>query len=113
MNDTTLDTPRGLIETAAAAVAAARLYVSRAQLAVRESVFTDSRMSPDSRVSPDRLEDAQRSVHGLAWSATIVEGLAQLTEWAARLAERQRLSEGDRLIVRIGMGEYLAQILGG
>jgi (2S)-methylsuccinyl-CoA dehydrogenase len=107
MNGTTLESPRGLIETAFAAVTAARLYVTRAQLAAAELVFTDN------RVSPDRLEEAQRSVHGLAWSATLVEGLAQLTEWAARLAERQCCSEGDRLILRIGMGEYLAQILGG
>ena len=107
MDNTALDTPRGLIETATAAVAAARSYIAHARMAVGESVCTDG------RTAPDRLENAQRSVHGFAWSATAVEGLAQLTEWAARLAEHNRFSEGDRLVLRIGMGEYLAQILGG
>ena len=39
--------------------------------------------------------------------------MRQLTAYAERMQASGRLTEIEELIVRIGLGEYLAQILGG
>jgi (2S)-methylsuccinyl-CoA dehydrogenase len=59
------------------------------------------------------FESEQRATHGLAWLATYVEALRQLAEYTGRLGNSGRLGEIEELIVRIGLGEYLAQIAGG
>jgi (2S)-methylsuccinyl-CoA dehydrogenase len=59
------------------------------------------------------FDSEQRATHGLAWLATYVEGMRQLAEYTDRLANGGRLGEIEELIVRIGLGEYLAQIAGG
>ena len=55
----------------------------------------------------------QRATHGLAWLATYVEALCQLASYAERMQAAGRLGEPEDLLVRIGLGEYLAQIIGG
>ncbi len=70
-------------------------------------------VAPDGKVEAARLETEQRMVHGFAWVATQVEALDQLAGWASRLAAAGRLGEGERLVVQIGFGEYLHQLLGG
>jgi len=61
-----------------------------------------------------RLFDrAQRATHGLAWFATYVEAVRQLAAYAARIADDGALGEVEDLIIRIGLGEYLAQVVGG
>lgn len=91
----------------AAAAGAARAYLRHAQRACHEAVVANG------RIDKDRVEAEQRVVHGFAWVATVVEGLAQLSAWAVRLDGLGRLGEGERLVLRIGFGEYLAQLLGG
>src|SRR4029077_10527247 len=59
------------------------------------------------------LDREQRATHGLAWLATYVEAVRQLTAYADRMRGSGLLSEVEELIVRIGLGEYLAQIQGG
>jgi (2S)-methylsuccinyl-CoA dehydrogenase len=59
------------------------------------------------------LDREQRAAHGLAWLATYVEAVRQLAAYAERMRRENRLGEIEELIVRIGLGEYLAQILGG
>ena len=39
--------------------------------------------------------------------------MRQLTAYAERMQATGRLAEIEELLVRIGLGEYLAQILGG
>jgi len=58
-------------------------------------------------------DSEQRAAHGLAWLATYVEALRQLAAYAQRLVEAGMLGETEELLVRIGAGEFLAQILGG
>ncbi|MDT8345436.1 MAG: acyl-CoA dehydrogenase family protein [Thermohalobaculum sp.] len=70
-------------------------------------------VSAQGRVSGRMLDDHQYGAHALAWLATYVEALRQMTGWAARLEADGRLGEVERLICAIGMGEYLAQIAGG
>src|SRR5476649_1262030 len=55
----------------------------------------------------------QRATHALAWLATYVEAVRQLSAYAERMREGGRLGELEQLIVEIGLGEYLAQIQGG
>ena len=59
------------------------------------------------------VDEAQHVAHGLAWLATTVEGLRQMTGWAERLQEGGRLGEMERLLLGAALAEYLAQIAGG
>jgi (2S)-methylsuccinyl-CoA dehydrogenase len=95
------------VSTAHAAVAAARAYL---EVARRESLAAASGADG---VDSARVEAAQRRLHGFAWVATTVEGMAQLTAWADRLDRAGRLGEGEALILGVGLGEYLAQLIGG
>jgi len=89
------------------AAAAAADVLLEATAAVRRRVAQDGR--PVARL----LEREQRATHALAWLATYVEGVRQLAGYAQRLQAAGRLGEVERLIVEIGLGEYLAQIEGG
>ena len=95
------------ISTAAEAVEAARAYLRDVQRACLAAV------APEGKVDAALVETRQRQVHGFAWVATTVEGLSQLAAWATRLAGNGRLGAGEELVLRIGFGEYLAQLLGG
>ncbi len=72
-----------------------------------------ARVTVDGRPLNSMLDREQRAAHGLAWLATYVEAVRQLAAYAARTRDAGRLGETEDLIVRIGLGEYLAQILGG
>ncbi|TCT10658.1 (2S)-methylsuccinyl-CoA dehydrogenase [Tepidamorphus gemmatus] len=89
-----------------AADAAERL-LARARSAVAASV------SEDGRLAPARLEVEQHAAHGLAWLATYAVALRQLAGYAGRMIAAGRFGETEELLVRIGAGEYLAQISGG
>ena len=84
-----------------------------------EAVLQDATRAVRSRVAPDDktvdrlLDREQRATHALAWLATYVEAVRQLCAYAQRLQEAGRLGELERLIVEIGLGEYLAQMAGG
>ena len=65
------------------------------------------------RVSAARLDREQRAAHGLAWLATYVEAVRQLAAYAERMQRAGSLGEIEEHLVRIGLGEYLAQIVGG
>jgi (2S)-methylsuccinyl-CoA dehydrogenase len=86
---------------------------------VAEALFADARRAVADRVtiegrSVSRLFDReQRATHGLAWLATYVEALRQLAAYAQRLADAGNFGEIEELLVRIGAGEFLAQIVGG
>jgi (2S)-methylsuccinyl-CoA dehydrogenase len=104
-----MDEPAGaaLLDRADAAVAAARTYLRQARQGVLAIV------APGGKVDAGLVEREQRAVHGFAWAATLVEGLAQLKAWAARLGETGRLGAGEALVMEIGFGEHLAQLASG
>jgi (2S)-methylsuccinyl-CoA dehydrogenase len=89
------------------AVAAADALLDDARRAVADRVMVDGRTV--SRL----LDSEQRATHGLAWLATYVEALRQLADTGQRLADSGSFSETEELLLRIGAGEYLAQMLGG
>lgn len=59
------------------------------------------------------VDDAQHVAHGLAWLATTVEGLRQMTAWAERLNGEGRYGEMEQLLLVAALAEYCAQIAGG
>jgi len=91
----------------------------RDALAAVEALFDDARRAVANRVTIEgrpvaRIFDReQRAAHGLAWLATYVEAIRQLEAYALRLSAAGSFGETEELIVRIGTGEYLAQIFGG
>jgi (2S)-methylsuccinyl-CoA dehydrogenase len=95
------------LTTARAATAAARRYLE----CIRQ--LTTARLQSAGKIDPLLAEREQRRLHGFAWTATIVEGLAQLSSWATRVAANAADRGGDLLVLQIGFGEYLAQLVGG
>jgi (2S)-methylsuccinyl-CoA dehydrogenase len=88
-------------------------------MAVLDALLTDAtakvreRVSSKGEVDGARFDREQRATHGLAWLATYVEAVRQLSAYAERLGRIGKLGETEDLLVRIGLGEYLAQIFGG
>ncbi len=72
-----------------------------------------ARVVHDGKISSDRLEAEQRAAHGLAWLATYVEVIRQLHAYAERMSAAGRFGDIEALVVAIGAGEYLSQIVGG
>ncbi|WP_237180060.1 acyl-CoA dehydrogenase family protein [Rhodoplanes sp. Z2-YC6860] len=96
-----------LLTTARDATQAAEALLTDATAKVRERVVLDG------KPSPRLLDREQRATHGLSWLATYVEAVRQLAAYAERLSDAGQLSELEELIIRIGLGEYLAQMQGG
>ncbi len=98
-------------ETAAALISAALpgldAIMGRARAAVQRLV------APAGKIEAARLDAHQHVAHGLAWLATSIEAVRQLGLHAERLASDGRFHEIDDLLIRIGAGEYAAQIIGG
>ena len=101
------DTAADPVEMAQDATAALEALLADATLAVR------ARVSPAGHVSSRILDREQRATHGLAWLATYVEAVRQLAAYAERMRDAGRLGELETLAVRVGVGEYLAQAIGG
>lgn len=79
--------------------------------AAKHSVL--SKVSRDGKVSAALIEREQFAAHGLAWTATYVEALRQLSAYAHRMTGEKRLGEFEALIVQVAFGEYLTQMTGG
>jgi (2S)-methylsuccinyl-CoA dehydrogenase len=72
-----------------------------------------AKVSEGGKISGAALEREQHAAHGYAWLATYVEAIRQLAAYTGRMIEANRFGELEELLVRIGAGEYLAQIFGG
>ena len=55
----------------------------------------------------------QSKLHGLAWTATYVEALKQMSIWAEQLSKKGTLDKTERIILTLSFNEYLNQIFGG
>jgi len=96
-----------VVELAQQASAALDALLADATAKVRERVVVEGNVV--GRV----FDREQRATHGLAWFATYVEAVRQLAAYAGRMAGDDTLGEVEELLVRIGLGEYLAQVAGG
>src|SRR6187397_919796 len=91
----------------------------REATAVLDALLADAtakvreRVSSKGQVDGARFDREQRATHGLAWLATYVEAVRQLAAYAERMSKAGKLGETEDLLVRIGLGEYLAQVFGG
>ncbi|MGY6552397.1 MAG: acyl-CoA dehydrogenase family protein [Erythrobacter sp.] len=96
-----------LISQARAAIAAARHYSEavRARLA--------SKIAPSGKVDAALLTREQHAVHGFGWIAATIAALEATADWAARAEAAGQFGEAERLALRIGFAEYLAQITSG
>lgn len=96
-----------MIQDLSSATLAARAYLAEARKAV------SLRCAPEGVAQPALLQTHQRALHGLAWTATTVEAVACAARWGQNLHAQGRLSEGEELVLVLGVGEYLAQLAGG
>jgi (2S)-methylsuccinyl-CoA dehydrogenase len=96
-----------LIALARDATAALEALLADATAKVREKVVVEG------HVVAKVLDREQRAAHGLAWLATYVEAVKQLTSYAERMTGSGALGEVEENLVRIGIGECLSQIIGG
>jgi (2S)-methylsuccinyl-CoA dehydrogenase len=102
-----IDRPRDLVASAQAAAGAAEALQADATAAVR------ARVTREGEISAREIDREQRATHGLAWLATYAQAVRQLAAYAERMDRAGRFGEIEELLVRIGIGEYLAQTLGG
>lgn len=97
----------GAVELIAAALPGFETLFREAVAAVRQKVLVDG------RISSARLEAEQHAAHGLSWLATYVTALRELKAYGERLEAEGRYGAVEDYALRIGAGEYAAQIFGG
>lgn len=109
MNATALkaDSEANAVALIAAALPGFEALLEEAVAAVRQKVLVDG------RISSARLEQEQHAAHGLSWLATYVMGLRELKAYGERLQAEDRYGAIEDYAIRIGAGEYAAQIFGG
>jgi (2S)-methylsuccinyl-CoA dehydrogenase len=100
-------TEHELVDLAQTATSALDALLADAVRKVREKVVVEG------RVVAKIFDREQRAAHGLAWLATYVEAVRQLTAYAERMTAKGALGELEEHLVRIGLGECLSQIAGG
>src|SRR5262245_36976524 len=98
---------RKVIVLAHEAARAAQAILGDATTAVR------GRVSIGEHAIERMLEREQRAAHGLAWLATTVQAIRQIEGYAEARYAVGSFTELERLLVTIGLSEYLAQIVGG
>jgi (2S)-methylsuccinyl-CoA dehydrogenase len=98
---------RDLVELARAATAALDALLNDAVAKVRERVVVEG------HVVGRLMDREQRATHGLAWLATYVVAVRQLAAYAERMAGDETFGEIEDHLVRIALGEFIAQIVGG
>ena len=93
------------------------LALAREANLAAEAILRDATAAVRARVDSDTVERPfdreQRATHGLAWLATYVEGIRQVTAFAEHAHDAGSLSELEELLVQVGIGEFLSQIQGG
>ena len=76
-------------------------------------IFTTARNKNNNLSDINSLNKNQHIGHGLAWYATYVESLLQLSKWIEYLDSKNRLTALEEGIAGIGAGEYCLQIMHG
>lgn len=109
MSATAVSSPSGTTATGliAAALPGFETLLEQAVAAVRAKVIVDG------KVSAAKLEAEQHAAHGLSWLATYVMALRELKAYGERLQAEDRYGAVEDCAIRVGAGEYAAQIFGG
>ena len=93
------------IAEARASLVAAREYSQQVRASVRHVVAPGG-----GEADPALLTREQHRVHGFAWIAASIAALEAALDWAVRAQNGGRFGVAEELALRIGFGEYLAQI---
>ncbi|CAD5298970.1 (2S)-methylsuccinyl-CoA dehydrogenase [Bosea sp. 62] len=101
------DSEANAVALIAAALPGFEALLEEAVAAVRQKVLVEG------RISSAKLEQEQHAAHGLSWLATYVTGLRELKAYGERLQAEDRYGAIEDYAIRIGAGEYAAQIFGG
>ena len=96
-----------LPDAMAAAVQSLTHYLDLARTSVSQT------LAPTGKPDRKAFDLHQHMAHGFAWTATYVETLAQVSEWAARLSAEGSFGETEHVFSQILFGEYCAQLQGG
>ncbi len=96
-----------LISRLEAAAQASTMLRDRAIEGVRAKVAAGG------KIDNAALEREQHAAHGLAFLATYAQAIHELADYARRMEGEGRFGELESLLVQIGAGEYLAQMVGG
>lgn len=99
--------PANGVDLIAAALPGFEALLQEAIAAVRGKVMADG------KISSALLEAQQHAAHGLSWLATYVMALREMKAYGERLAAEDRYGAVEDYAIRIGAGEYAAQIFGG
>ncbi|MGH6865201.1 MAG: acyl-CoA dehydrogenase family protein [Methyloceanibacter sp.] len=99
--------PTTLIPLLEAAAEAAGALRDRAIEAVSAKVVSGG------KIDSAALESEQHAAHGLAWTATYVEAIRQIADYAKRMESEGRFGEIEVLLSQIGASEYVCQLAGG
>ncbi|GAA6155498.1 acyl-CoA dehydrogenase family protein [Pyruvatibacter sp. HU-CL02332] len=86
---------------------AAGRYLAAATHAVK------ARVAPDGKPDAALIERDQMAAHGLAWTATYVETLRQLAGYLERMEAAGTLTDMERGLAGLAIGEYIAELSGG
>ena len=92
------------IQSARASLIAARAYSECVRARVAQVV------APGGAIDPAALVREQHRVHGFAWIAASVAALDATLTWAVRAQAAGHYGAAVELALRIGFGEYCAQI---
>ena len=95
------------IGLARASLGAAREYAEQVRAVAGQVV------APDGVPNPALIAREQHRLHGMAWIAATITALEATLDWAVRAANDGAFGEIEALTLRIGFGEYLAQITSG
>ncbi|CAN7273968.1 acyl-CoA dehydrogenase family protein [Bosea sp. LjRoot90] len=101
------DSEANAVALIAAALPGFEALLEEAVAAVRQKVLVEG------RISSAKLEQEQHAAHGLSWLATYVMALRELKAYGERLQSEDRYGAIEDYAIRIGAGEYAAQIFGG
>jgi (2S)-methylsuccinyl-CoA dehydrogenase len=72
---------------------------------------TADAVTRDGKTDSALIEQYQRLVHGYAWIGTTVAALEATADWASRAQAAGRFGEVEELVLRVGFGEYLSQLV--
>ncbi len=82
--------------------------VREVEKATRDAIL--SRCSREGKIQSGLLNEHQRALHGLAWMTTTVEAIVRAAQWGIKLHEVNKLTTLERLVLTVGIGEYLQQM---
>ena len=78
--------------------------LARTELREKKKSFSDEK---------SWFDENQFLIHGLAWLATYVESLKQMTHWAYNLQNQKKLTEFELTALEVAFREYIQQIIHG